>query len=181
MRRDRITLGLMAIVWWSAHCLTRDCTHLDEDAEIGNEGVLDAAGIRAAPAKKEEEVAGERDDGTITPVVGWFERYQSYREKQRKKRTPGVWVVYFSLAALPIFGLGQALIDEVGHDDHRGAQQVGAGCRGQPHRSRAGHVDRGARFDPGGHRTVKPGWEDVGEHGQVTNLLQGLIPIGEPR
>ena len=41
-----VTLVLMVIVWWSAHRLTRDCIHLDADAEIGNEGLLDAAGIR---------------------------------------------------------------------------------------------------------------------------------------
>src|SRR5207253_7389121 len=33
-----------------------------------------------------------------------------YRDTQRKKHTPGAWVVYFSLVALPIFGLFQALI-----------------------------------------------------------------------
>src|SRR5205823_13474419 len=32
------------------------------------------------------------------------------REDKAKRRTPGVTVVWFSLAALPIFGLGQALI-----------------------------------------------------------------------
>ncbi|MGL4554507.1 MAG: DUF4129 domain-containing protein, partial [Gemmataceae bacterium] len=38
------------------------------------------------------------------------ERWRRYSEKARKGRTLGVWVVYFSLAALPIFGLGQALL-----------------------------------------------------------------------
>src|SRR5262249_45717307 len=41
---------------------------------------------------------------------GLLERYRRYREKQGRKRTLGVWVVYFSLAALPLFGLGQSLI-----------------------------------------------------------------------
>src|SRR5437762_6970077 len=26
-----INLGLLALVWWCSHQLTRDCTHLDED------------------------------------------------------------------------------------------------------------------------------------------------------
>ncbi|HEV3144353.1 MAG TPA: DUF4129 domain-containing protein, partial [Gemmataceae bacterium] len=44
-------------------------------------------------------------------LTGWWQRYSEYSEAQMKKpHTPGVWVVYFSLAALPIFGLGQALI-----------------------------------------------------------------------
>jgi hypothetical protein len=42
---------------------------------------------------------------------GWLDRYRLYRERRDKKpHTAGVWVVYFSLAALPLFGLGQALI-----------------------------------------------------------------------
>src|SRR5262249_50039770 len=43
--------------------------------------------------------------------LGWWARYRQYRSEQSKKpHTPGVWVVYFSLAALPLFGLGQVLI-----------------------------------------------------------------------
>ncbi len=41
----------------------------------------------------------------------WWERWRNYRAEQRKKpHNPGVWVIYFSLAALPLFGLGQSLI-----------------------------------------------------------------------
>ena len=46
------------------------------------------------------------------PVSGaWIARYQRYRAKKKRRRVLGVWVVYFALATLPIFGLGQALID----------------------------------------------------------------------
>jgi hypothetical protein len=41
----------------------------------------------------------------------WWERWRNYRTEQHKKpHNPGVWVIYFSLAALPLFGLGQSLI-----------------------------------------------------------------------
>jgi hypothetical protein len=50
---------------------------------------------------------GERGDKKLT----WWERYQRFRAERKKTQPPGVWVVYFALAALPIFGLGQALID----------------------------------------------------------------------
>src|SRR5439155_11104130 len=44
-------------------------------------------------------------------LLAWWQRYRQYRQEQlRKPHTPGVWVVYFSLAALPLFGLGQSLI-----------------------------------------------------------------------
>src|SRR5262249_28173496 len=48
----------------------------------------------------------------------WWQRYQRYRAERKKRHTPGVWVVYFSLAALPLFGLGQSLIP-VEHEGRR--------------------------------------------------------------
>jgi len=43
--------------------------------------------------------------------INWWERWRKHREEQRKRpHNPGVWIVYFSLAALPLYGLGQSLI-----------------------------------------------------------------------
>src|SRR5207253_3052574 len=43
--------------------------------------------------------------------IAWWERWRKHREEQRKRpHNPGVWIVYFSLAALPLYGLGQSLI-----------------------------------------------------------------------
>ena len=98
-----INAGLIAFVWWSSHRLTWDCTHIDEEAT--GTGLLQAAGLG------EEEPPA--DDGGAPPKREprtWWERYDRYREERKKKHTPGVWVVYFSLAALPVFGLGQSLI-----------------------------------------------------------------------
>ena len=97
-----INLLLMAVVWWSAHKLTRDCTHIEDDPDAAEEGLLQAAGL-ADPALQDMDKSAEE------PRTLW-QRFQDYRQRQKKKRTPGVWVVYFSLAALPLFGLGQALI-----------------------------------------------------------------------
>ena len=44
-------------------------------------------------------------------MAGWWERYRLYRDKKiRKPGALGVWIVFFSLAALPLFGLGQTCI-----------------------------------------------------------------------
>lgn len=120
-----INLGLMAVIWWSAHKLTWDCTHLDEGRKTSGRGVLAAAGLdanaaadnpqqqkedeaQAALDKKEEKKRKKDPEG----FGGWLARWQRYREARKKKpHTPGVWVVYFSLAAFPLFGLGQSLID----------------------------------------------------------------------
>ncbi len=105
-----INLGLVAVIWWCAQRLTWDCTHIDEETDVGGEGLLEAAGIErsAAPAGNPKETTEEPP--AAAGLLGWLQRYQRYREERQKKRTPGVWVVYFSLAALPLFGLGQSLI-----------------------------------------------------------------------
>jgi len=99
-----INLGLIALIWWCSYKLTWDCTFLDDTLGATGVGVLQAAGLEgdADPANQTVKKQDEQR--------GWIERYKDYREKQKARRTPGVWVIYFSLAALPLFGLGQSLI-----------------------------------------------------------------------
>jgi hypothetical protein len=141
-----VNLGLMGLIWWSAHRLTWDCTHIDEKKEASGRGVLAAAGLDADAGKSES--GSERKDQPdprsrdaertadpdeprgrkrkkkrkkqSSPLADWLERYRKYRE-QRKNRphTPGVWVIYFALAALPLFALGQSLIDPSDDDRRR--------------------------------------------------------------
>ncbi|HEY7326707.1 MAG TPA: DUF4129 domain-containing protein [Gemmataceae bacterium] len=95
--------GLIGLVWWCAHRLTWDCTNIDEQTDVNAEGLLQAAGLDEQtdiPTQIAETKEGE----------SWLQRWRRYREERNKKRTLGVWVVYFSLAALPLFGLGQAII-----------------------------------------------------------------------
>src|SRR5262249_36972964 len=64
-----------------------------------------------AAAEQAEQEAQAKKEKKQSPFQAWWEGYLRYREGQKRKpHTPGVWVVYFSLAALPLFGLGQALI-----------------------------------------------------------------------
>jgi hypothetical protein len=104
-----INLGLIGIVWWCAHRLTWDCTHIAEESDAGGEGLLEAAGLQQGE-KAETKPEAEKDKDAGSGLAGWWRRYQRYRQGRSKKRSLGVWVVYFSLAALPIFGLGQLLI-----------------------------------------------------------------------
>src|SRR5262249_45301605 len=105
-----INLGLIALTWWCAHRLTWDCTHLDENEEAASEGILEAAGFEQAPGAGPEPRPTVEEQEKETKPLSWWQRYQRYREEPNKRPTPGVWVVYFSLAALPLFGLGQSLI-----------------------------------------------------------------------
>jgi hypothetical protein len=105
-----INAGLIGLVWWCAHRLTWDCTNIDEEADINAEGLLQATGLASGGC---EPPGGKEPGGSHPPLANaetWLQRWRRYCEERNKKRTLGVWVVYFSLAALPLFGLGQALI-----------------------------------------------------------------------
>ena len=105
---------LLVLVWWCARKLTWDCTYIDEDRDASDRSVLEAAGLDQLERPEEwrdSEPAKVEEKPVLVGPIGWLQRYWRYRQAQDKKpHTPGVWVVYFSLAALPIFGLGQALI-----------------------------------------------------------------------
>src|SRR5262249_40776870 len=99
--------------WWSTHRLTWDCTFIDDTIDATGKGVLEAAGLEGDQSPKRERGSEETlaHASGSEATVGWLERWRQYREEQRRKpHTPGVWVVSFSLAALPLFGLGQALL-----------------------------------------------------------------------
>jgi hypothetical protein len=110
-----VNAGLIALIWWSSYKLVYDCTYIDEKAESTGTGLLQAAGLEQAEGQEPAEPAAQADENgkrrKKEARPGWWQRYERYREERKKTRPPGVWVVYFSLAALPIFGLGQSLID----------------------------------------------------------------------
>lgn len=92
---------LLAVCWWCTWKLTWDCTLIDDSEDASGEGLLQAAGFREeppAPSKPAENApAAEQDDTDAAP-------------SNRPVHAPGKWLVYFSLAALPIFGIGQMFI-----------------------------------------------------------------------
>lgn len=109
-----VNLLIVILVWWCTYRLTWDCTNVDEETDMSGEGLLQASGLEDKPEKKPHPQDDEEpmllEEETKKGPLAWWERYKKYREQRNKKRTLGVWVVYFSLAALPIFGLGQSLI-----------------------------------------------------------------------
>jgi hypothetical protein len=90
---------LLAIVWWCAHKLTFDCTLIDEDDDASGGGLLQTAsqtksfrwfGKKAAQATATTQAKPAKPPAAPHP--------------------PGLWVVWFSVAALPLFGIGQTLL-----------------------------------------------------------------------
>jgi hypothetical protein len=80
---------LLAVVWFCAHKLVWDCTLIDEDQDSSGQGLLQNAAAPSAPEVK----SAKKPAGKVSAP-----------------HSPGRWVVYFSLAALPLFGVGQMLL-----------------------------------------------------------------------
>jgi hypothetical protein len=107
-----INIALIVVVWWCADKLTWDCTMIDDSQDASGEGLLQRVGIDETPGNPspargttENELQAERDHKR--PL------WQRLFLPQKGPHTPGVWVVYFSLAALPLFGVGQLWIPAV--------------------------------------------------------------------
>lgn len=112
-------LALLGLVWWAAHKLVWDCTFIDESRDYTGEGLLQAAGlqkttpqespqdVQAAEPPAELELPEHADPQRAAQGrTGWWR----FHRQRSRAHPPGVWIVYFALVALPVFGLGQALI-----------------------------------------------------------------------
>lgn len=90
-------LGLVAFIWWCSGRLTWDCTLIDDDKDSSGEGLLQAAKLDNTRSTSPEV------DKAARPVA------KRRNGKRKTPHAPGMWVIYFSLVALPAFGIGQAL------------------------------------------------------------------------
>jgi hypothetical protein len=102
-----VNIGLMALIWWSANKLTWDCTHVDENRDASGKGLLAASSepFNADPVKFKKRKKKQ------SAFSAWTAAWWAHRDATKDKpHTPGVWVLYFSLAALPLFAIGQSLI-----------------------------------------------------------------------
>jgi hypothetical protein len=99
-----LALLLLAITWWCARQLTRDCTLIDDEDDSTGEGALDlVAGRDFTTGESESLSLPTRQHKTPRPP-------DDGRPAKTRRRRPGVWVVYFSIAALPLFGMGQVVL-----------------------------------------------------------------------
>jgi hypothetical protein len=91
-----LNIVLLGIVWFCANKLVWDCTLIDDDEDASGYGLLQ---------KPEPETK------TAAP--------SKVKRKRATASSPGRWVVYFSLAALPLFGIGQVLLPANATSSHR--------------------------------------------------------------
>ena len=107
-----INLALICLVWWSAAKLTWDCTLVDNSRDTSAQGLIELVRRKARfedtgdqnfeqSSNSDVDNSDSQSEVPANPFKWLF---------KKSKNSPGLWVLYFSAAALPIFGLGQVLI-----------------------------------------------------------------------
>lgn len=118
------TAILMGVVWWCVNKLTWDCTVIDDNDDASGAGLLQESGMDKPPPEEDEEpletVKQRRrrlrreqllaETQSSDPSAAEPDPTEWEPAEKKKQHAPGVWVVYFSLAALPLFGIGQAFL-----------------------------------------------------------------------
>jgi hypothetical protein len=94
--------AFLAFIWWCASKLVWDITVIPNDEDTSGEGLMAVAGF-AIPGEGEAKL-----QATLTPW--WKGLFRNESERSGLPHSPGLWIVYFSMVALPFFGLGYALI-----------------------------------------------------------------------
>jgi hypothetical protein len=114
-------LLVMGIVWWATHKLTFDCTLMEEDQDTGV-GLLQDSGLDTstlADEGAEADSKGRSDDdpeameSSLMPDRPRWRFWGRDPAEARRPHAPGVWLIYFTVASLPLFGLGQWLVPAV--------------------------------------------------------------------
>lgn len=115
-----LSIFFIGIIWWFNSKLTWDCTVIDHSKDSTDQGLLQRLGVASDQLSEEEPIDDMEPDelGTSDPEdkenlekdQAWTQRFFS---RKRRPNTPGVWVLYLSLAAFPIFGIGQGFISDL--------------------------------------------------------------------
>jgi hypothetical protein len=88
----------LVLIAFLADRITFDCTSINEADASSGVGLLQSLGLNKAETYQKSKELQSRPGAYL---------------KRRKKHNPGVWVLYFALMVLPLFGLGQFFIRDV--------------------------------------------------------------------
>lgn len=98
---------LLVIIWWCAHRLTLDCTRVREDGPSA-EGVF--RNLCRSLASQGSPLKPLRNGADAAALELIMAARLAAQRNQRTTRRSGRGVLYFSLAALPLFGIGQTFL-----------------------------------------------------------------------
>ncbi len=123
---------LLGAIWWMSNRVVFDCTLIDEDQDASGQGLLQLsrlqrgfhglqAQVHAVPSST-PEMTREAELANVPvakPPLPKFPpgvrtkptKRATARKKKQEVHAPGLWVLYFSIAAIPIFGLGELLLN----------------------------------------------------------------------
>lgn len=119
---------IVGVIWWSAGRLTWDCTFIGDTRDTSAQGIIELAGRKLRQLKN--RLTGESGDTVneneyVDPVEVEqrqqaaenaveeepYKKILSFFFGRRYPNMPGLWVFYFVIGGLVIFGLGQGMID----------------------------------------------------------------------
>ena len=128
----------IAFIWWCASRLTWDCTVNDSSRDVSATGLVELFRRKITLSKNDSDAESETEevpahnnpqsyDDLLREVdeeedltkATWDRKLLNIWPFKRKKNTPGLWIFYFSLIAIPIFGIGQAFIPSTSTGDRR--------------------------------------------------------------
>ncbi len=90
-----IVLGFLILIAVLADRITFDCTVIDDQEDSSGEGLLQSLGLLKS------QLSSAKSNAEAPPQA------RAVVKKKKRKHNPGVWVLYFSLLAIPLFGIGQ--------------------------------------------------------------------------
>ncbi|HYE31282.1 MAG TPA: DUF4129 domain-containing protein [Methylomirabilota bacterium] len=102
----------LAIIWWATHKLTLDCTLIDDEDRTSGQGLLQVSKVAKAAddlSAKVKPVNPKRAPKAASTSKRKLMDTKAPSEEQ--VHTPGVWIFYFSLAAIPLFGVGELFLE----------------------------------------------------------------------
>ncbi len=102
-----VNIAMLGLAWYLADRITFDCTLLDERERGVQQGLLQSLGWLHADNTQINPI-----DPPRPPAKNGESGQDKPRQPKVKKHNPGVWVLYFSLLAFPLFGLGQLAISD---------------------------------------------------------------------
>lgn len=135
-----ITWIVLGVIWAFASQLVWNCTLVDDADDASGEGLLEAAGLEGNDADKKEDGSAtgevtaaakarkppkqfpskkEREEAAAAtlapppppPLPLWRRAWAWWQRGSARSAPPGIWIIYCSLVALPIFGFGQWFMD----------------------------------------------------------------------
>ncbi len=105
--------ALIALVWYLADRITFDCTLIDDDHDASGQGLLDTVLDGTSPSEPRHSSTPRHQNPLPEAPANGLASESVIREKSGRSkgaRQPGRTVLWLTAAALPIFGLGQAML-----------------------------------------------------------------------